>query len=99
MAKETVNTEGISSTAEKLKSVNNNINGSFDTLKKTATRLDRGWNSMAGNAACAIMYQLFKTGETRSYVIQNYINILEQQVNPGYTETENINKLLADQFK
>ncbi len=99
MLKEVVNTDGIASAAVKLRSVNDNINGRFDTLKNKAKQLESNWNSAAGSAASTIMYQLFKMGETRSYVIQNYINMLEQQVNPGYSETENVNKSLADQFK
>ncbi|MCM1059915.1 MAG: hypothetical protein NC452_06440 [Eubacterium sp.] len=99
MAKETVNTEGISSATAQLKNINNNIDSSFNTLKNVVNQLERGWNTAVGNTACLIMYQFLKMGETRSYVIQNYINTLEQQVNPGYTATENVNKLLADQFK
>ena len=99
MAIEIVNTEGISSAATKLRTVNNNINNKFDALKKKATQLESSWNSSAGNTACTTMYKLFQISETRSAVIQNYINILEQQVTPGYDATENVNTSLADLFK
>jgi hypothetical protein len=32
-------------------------------------------------------------------VLQNYINLLEQQVNPGYVSAEAANTKLADKFK
>ena len=99
MSKEVVNTGGIASAAVKLRSVNDNINSSFETLKNKAKQLESNWNSGAGSTACTAMYQLFKIGETRSEVIQNYINTLEQQVNPGYIKTEEVNTSLADQFK
>ena len=35
----------------------------------------------------------------RSAVLQNYVRMLEQQVSPGYAETETVNTKLADQFK
>lgn len=95
----TVNTEGIADAISRLRTANDNINNSFDSLKKKSSQLERSWNSAAGSVAVTIMYELFKGGETRSSVIQNYINLLEQQVNPGYFEAEKTNKTLADMFK
>lgn len=99
MAKQVVNTDRISSSANKLRTVNNNINNEFKTLEKKAKQLDNNWKSAAGDAARTKMYQLFKNNEARSSVLQNYINMLEQQVNPGYTNSETANTKLADKFK
>lgn len=99
MIKEKINTDGIASAAAKLRSANGRIGNSLGTLKNKAKELEYSWNSAAGSKACSVVYQLFKIGETRSYVIQNYINTLEQQVNPGYSAAEEVNTSLADQFK
>lgn len=97
--KSTVNTESIASAVAMLKNVNENINGKFDTLKEKAKSLEKNWNSVAGSIACSRMHELFKYSETRNSVMQNYINMLEQQINPGYEGVENLNERLADQFK
>ena len=99
MAKQVVNTDRITSSANKLRTVNNTINSEFSTLKNKAKQLDTNWKSAAGETARTTMYQLFNNGEIRSKVLQNYINMLEQQVNPGYTGAETVNTKLADKFK
>lgn len=97
--KQFVNTEGIATAATKLRNTNENISSEFNTLAKKAKSLESDWNSAAGNIACSKMYELFKNSETRYSVIQNYINMLEQQINPSYEGGEDANKTLADQFK
>lgn len=99
MFKEAVNTEGIASAAAKLRSVNDNINDRFNTLKNITKQLESNWNSSAGSTACANMYRLLKIGETRSGFVQNYINTLERQVNLGYAKTEEINTPAVNQFE
>lgn len=94
-----VNADGITATAAKLRNVNNNINNSFNSLTKSAGRLENNWKSEAGSKASTLMYQLFKGNETRSAVIQNYINMLEQQVTLGYIAAEEANTTIADMFK
>ena len=99
MARQSINTDRVSSTANKLRTTNNNINNAFHTLQNTAKRLEYDWKSVAGSTAHTTMYQLFSNNEERSTVIQNYINMLEQQINPGYINAENANAKLADKFK
>lgn len=99
MTKQVVNTDRLTSVANKLRTVNNNITSEFRTLQNKAKQLDTNWKGAAGEAARTTMYQLFKNNEVRSTVLQNYINMLEQQVNPGYTNTETVNTKLADKFK
>lgn len=99
MAKQVVNTERITSSATRLRTVNNTINSEFNTLQNKAKQLDSNWKSSAGETARTTMYQLFKNSEVRSTVLQNYINMLEQQVNPGYNNAETTNTKLADKFK
>lgn len=99
MSKQLVDSERIEATITKLRTVNSTINKEFGTLEKTAKRLDSDWNSGAGATARTTMYQLFKSNESRSNVLQNYINTLELQVNPAYIDAESVNTQLADKFK
>ena len=99
MAKQVVNTERIASSANNLRTANNNINAAFGTMQSKARQLESNWKGAAGTAAQTTMYQLFRNSEERTAVIQNYINMLEQQINPGYNNTEDVNTRLADKFK
>lgn len=99
MAIQSIDTERVASSIASLRAVNGAINDAFDTMQKKAQQLDSAWNSKAGETAKTTMYQIFKNSDTRSAVIQNYINLLEQQVDPGYINTETVNTQLADQFK
>lgn len=96
---QTVNTEGISAAIMQLKSANQNIDSGMDSVIKNAKQLEQSWQSPAGTAACTLMYEVFGGNNSRSAVIQNYINLLDQQVNPGYSEAESVNTSLADMFK
>jgi len=99
MAKQSINTERVATSANKLRAVNNNINNELHILQNKAGQLDRNWKSAASSVALTAMYRIFKQSEERTKVIQNYINMLEQQVNPGYINTESVNTHLADNFK
>lgn len=99
MVKLVVDTDRIAAVANKLRTVNTNINREFGVLQSRAGQIDSNWNSMAGDTARTMMYQLFKQNEMRSMVLQNYINMLEQQVAPGYINAETVNEKLADKFK
>ena len=68
-------------------------------MEKESKRLEADWNSSAGDTARTIMYEIFKNSEVRYSVIQNYVNMLNQQVIPGYESAEEPNTSLADQFK
>ena len=99
MAIQQVNTESISAASAKLRMRNSNINSEFQNLKDKAVLLESKWKGAAGTEAMTTMHKLFNYSSERSTVIQNYINMLEQQVNPGYIDTEDTNKMLADMFK
>lgn len=99
MAKQVVDTDMIRDAVSKLRTADRNMNNEFRTLQNKAKQLDTNWRSAAATAAQTAIYRLFQDNEVRSAVLQNYINMLEQQVNPGYTEAETANKKLADSFK
>lgn len=94
-----VNTESINQTVGRLQNSDKNISAEFEKMKKSCIRLENEWNSKAGSKACTVMHQLFKNGEIRSTVMNNYINFLSQMVNPNYISAETTNKSLADSFK
>ncbi|MGN0577026.1 MAG: hypothetical protein ACI4J4_00245 [Ruminiclostridium sp.] len=94
-----VDTEKIGEAVAVLQNAENNISSEFERMKKAAARLEDGWKSRAGSKACTTMHQLFRGGEARSAVMNNYVNILKQQINPNYISAEKENKSLADIFK
>lgn len=99
MAKQGIDTQQVISAAASLRNANNNINRSFAILKSIAENIEYDWNGAAGEKARTTMYNLFKGNEARYAVIQNYINLLEQQVDPNYINVEKVNSSLADKFK
>ena len=99
MTKQVVNPDGIAAAANNLRTVNNNINNAFETLESAGNKLESNWTGSAGTAAQTTKLQIFQNNTVRSAVLQNYVNLLEQQVSPGYVDTENTNTSLADQFK
>ena len=99
MAKQSIDTDRVTYAANKLRQTDKAINKEFQTLQKAAKRLESDWKSSAGSAAHTVMYELLKYNEARSAVLQNYISMLEEQLNPGYLKAENANTKLADKFK
>ena len=99
MTRQVVNTVRIAASASRLRTANSNINNAFTTLRNKARQLDNSWKSAAGDTARQTMHSLFQNSDVRSQVIMNYVNILQQQVDPGYVNAENTNVKLADKFK
>ena len=57
------------------------------------------WQGSAGTAAQTTMYQFPPNNNARSAVLQSYVDMLQQQINPNYAYAENvINTSLADLF-
>lgn len=99
MSEQSINLENVSIAISGLRTANENINNAFRAVETAAKRLDSNWNSRAGSLANTSMYQLLENNTARSTILQNYVNLLEQQVNPGYRSAEETNIKLADQFK
>lgn len=98
MSIQKVNTEAIAAAASAITTANNRINCEFERVRAAGNSMDNSWNSKAGNTARDMMYQLFSGNETRSSVLQNYANTLQQVVTPGYDLGEKENTKLADLF-
>jgi uncharacterized protein YukE len=99
MTRQEVNEERIAAATNSLRTANNNINNEFNTMRNKMLQLESNWRGAAGTAAHTTMHQLLNRNKDRSTVIENYINILERQINPRYVSTESTNVSLADKFK
>ena len=98
MTRQEVNSEQISTASNSLRTTIINIDNDFDKLRGRMRQLE-SWRGAAGTAAQTTMHQIFNFNDARSKVLQNYLNMLEQQVNPGYQSAETTNRSLADKFK
>lgn len=98
MSRQLVIAEIILSAARSIQRADNTINIELSDLSKVMRHLEN-WIGAAGTAAQTAVYQILNYNEARSTVMQNYINMLEQQVNPGYQEAESTNQSLAEQFR
>ena len=97
--RQSIDTARVKSSANKLRTVNRNIDGQFQTFRNSAVRISNNWSGRAAERAKTEMYKLFDSGTARSAVLQNYVDMLSQQVYPGYESAEDTNTRLADQFK
>ena len=97
--RQAIDTTRVADSANRLRIVNNNIERHFQSFRNSAGQLNNTWHSRAGDKAKTEMYKLFDGATARSTVLQNYITILNQQINPGYNDAEAVNTSLADQFK
>ena len=94
-----VNTEAVQETASTLRSVNESIEGKCRQAEAKAKGLSGSWHSAGGNAALNTIDRIFKMAEPRYQVLNNYITVLEQIVNPNYLAAEETNRSLASNFK
>jgi len=98
MESQFVDTHGISIAADRIRIANTNINSRFQTMRSSMARLSN-WIGSAGSVAQSARNQLLEHNTPRSDILQNYVNLLNRQVNPGYVSAENTNTSLADKFK
>lgn len=95
-----VNTDAVVTAAGNLRSLNNQIRNDFPGVQTAISQLDSSWDGSAATSAISKFNEIkSKFSDARYNVIENYVNFLLQQVGEGYTQTEDANKTLADQFK
>lgn len=99
MAKIVVNTDEIKNIALKLQKKNNNINYNYKKIEKKINNMHVYYTSPSSNVLCHKGKELGKLNEERSKVLQNYIEVLNQNVAIGYESTENENQKYAKLFK
>ena len=98
MSLQKVDTEQIAAAAGAITTANGNMNTNFEKIRTLGQSMSGSWNSAAAEAAENLMQQLFKGNEAREAMFQNCANLLSQQVNPGYENSETANTKLADMF-
>lgn len=100
MANLKVNVDAVVASANNIKQCNNQMRDNFPSVQSAITRLDNNWEGSAATATISKFNEIkSKFSDSRYNVMDNYVNFLLQQVGEGYTQTESVNKSLADQFK
>lgn len=100
MARLKMDTEAVVTAAGNIKQYNNQMRDGFPAVDTAISRLNASWDGSASNAAIKKFGEIkAQFNDARYTVLDNYVNFLLQQVGEGYTQTENANVSLADQFK
>lgn len=97
--KQSLDTAALDTAVSALRSADGSINAAFTAVERQSGVLQGSWHSGAGSTAVTQLYQLIKGNESRSAVLQNYINLLVQQVEQGYVSVEEANTSLASYFR
>lgn len=100
MANLKINTDAAVTAAGNIKLYNTQIRDGFSNVQTAITQLDNCWEGSAATAAISSFNEVkSKFFDARYNVLDNYVNFLLQQVGEGYSQTEDANISLADQFK
>lgn len=100
MANLKINTDAAVTAAGNIKLYNTQIRDGFSNVQTAITQLDNCWEGSAATAAISNFNEVkSKFFDARYNVLDNYVNFLLQQVGEGYSQTEDANISLADQFK
>jgi uncharacterized protein YukE len=95
-----VDTGTVAAAATTIATYNNRIRDDFSSVESAIRALNSVWDSSAAEQAMDSFYNIKNTfHEPRYTVMDNYVKFLQQQVDPGYTQTETVNTFLADLFK
>ena len=100
MADMKVNVDRVVTAANNIKTLNNQMKNAFSDVQNAMTRLNSSWDGSASTQALS-KFDAIKNSycDARYNVLDNFVAYLHQQVGQGYTQTEAVNKSLADQFK
>lgn len=95
-----VNAEKVILTANKIKNLNTQMRDGFNEVQTAIRKLDGTWDGAAATNAVN-RFNAIKTSycDARYTVIDNFVAFLYQQVGEGYSQTEDANKSLSEQFK
>lgn len=95
-----INTDAVMTASTNIKQYNNQMRNNFSSVQNSINQLNSCWEGSAATAAIDKFNQIRSDySENRYNVLDNYVNFLLQQIGEGYTQTEDANKSLADQFK
>ncbi len=100
MARLKVDAEQVVATANRIKNLNDQMRDRFSSVQDAITRLDGTWDGSAATNAISKFNDIKNSYcDARYNVVDNFVAFLHQQVGEGYTQTEAVNKSLADRFK
>ncbi len=100
MANLKVNADKVIATANRIKSLNNQMRTDFNNVQNAINSLNNVWDGSASTNAINKFNSIKNSYcDARYNVIDNFVLFLHQQVGEGYKQTESVNKSLADQFK
>jgi len=95
-----VDTAYITAAANKIANYNTAIRNDFSAVENAIKSLGSVWESVASHNAINSFHSIKNAYyDNRYHVVENYVTFLRQQVDEGYTQTETVNKSLADAFK
>ncbi|MCM3694301.1 WXG100 family type VII secretion target [Neobacillus niacini] len=95
-----VDTRRVAAAAQNIANYNNRIRDDFSPVEAAMRTLNSAWDSTAAQQAMDSFYKIKSNfHEPRYTVMDNFVKFLQQQVDPGYTQTETVNTFLADLFK
>lgn len=100
MTKLKISTNAAVAAANNIKLYNAQMRDNFPNVQTAINQLDNCWDGSAATVAISKFNEIkYKFFDARYNVLDNYVNFLLQQVGEGYTQTEDTNVSLADQFK
>lgn len=100
MANLKVNVDAVVSAASNIQTCNAQMRDSFPDVQRAIDQLNNNWDGAASNNAMRKFDDIkSKFSDSRFKALDNYVKFLLQQVGEGYTQTEEVNVSLADQFK
>jgi uncharacterized protein YukE len=95
-----VDTGRVAAAAQNIANYNNRIRDDFSPVESAMRALNSAWDSTAAEQAMDSFYNIKNAfHEPRYTIMDNFVKFLQQQVDPGYTQTETVNTFLADLFK
>lgn len=88
------------SVANRITTINKEIDAEFNKLETSIKKLNSAWNSRASNSVIGQFYSIERSLRANRFnIMKDYSTVLHQQVSNGYTSTEGANTSLADSFK
>lgn len=95
-----IDTDRVSATANRISTINKQIDAEFERLETAIRRLNSSWNSRASENVIGRFYSIQNTFKDSRYrVMKDYCGFLQHQVSAGYNGAETSNTSLADAFK
>ena len=95
-----INTDLVTSVATSLNSLNTQMTEGYSPVASSVQRMDACWDGSAATKAITKINEIKSTlVDARFDVLNSYIQFLNQQIAPGYVQTEISNTSLADTLK